>query len=275
MKKDFPVNVFPDVERNAFKKFSKKNVTEDYIKENLKRKGWECYKPFTDTGIDLLATKVINETRIYRYIQIKTRTLDEENIFGYTLTSKDFVTDPRKIYFLFCDTTDDIIILSTYDYLKIFYENEELGKAHFAIPSFRNNNNKLNSLQCLDGKWEWHYGREGSFVDFSPYINDTGLIRVDSLDIEEHYEEYLEAIIQMKFELFYKLGKTSGNSMLFQKTIGDKINRELQILKDMQDCDYIERISRIKNDFSRDNPELYASHCRYLVTEMAEDNKDE
>lgn len=275
MKKDFPVNVFPDVERNAFKKFSKKNVTEDYIKENLKRKGWECYKPFTDTGIDLLATKVIGETRVYRYIQIKTRSLDEENIFGYTLTSKDFVTDPRKIYFLFCDTTDDIIILSTYDYLKIFYENEELGKTHFAIPSFRNNNNKLNSLQYVDGKWEWHYGREGSFVDFSPYLNDLGLKKIDSLEIEEHYEEYLGKIIKMKFKLFYKLGKTPGNSTLFKDKTGKKINQELEELRKLQDCDYVEQIDKIKNNFAINSPELYASHCKYLVAEMMEDNSDE
>ena len=74
---NFPINVFPDVERTAFKKFLKKNVTEDYVKENLKLRGWECYKPFTDTGIDLLATKVFDNKRVYRYIQIKTRALDK------------------------------------------------------------------------------------------------------------------------------------------------------------------------------------------------------
>ena len=272
--KDFPINVFPDVERNAFKKFSKKNVTEDYIKENLKRKGWECYKPFTDTGIDLLATKIIDSKRIYRYIQIKTRALDDD-IFGYSLTSKDFVTDPRKIYFLFCDTVDDVIILSSYDYFKIFYENEELGNTHFAIPSFRNNNNKLNSLQYVDGKWEWHYGREGAFVDFTPYVNDLGLERIDSLNIEEHYDEYLEEIVRMKFELFYKLGKTTKNTMLFKDTTGEEINRELTNLRNMSATQYVERINKVKNDFQRENPDLYASHCKYLIEEMSEDNSDE
>ena len=32
---DFPINVFPDVERDAFSKYTKKNVTEDYIYEKL------------------------------------------------------------------------------------------------------------------------------------------------------------------------------------------------------------------------------------------------
>jgi len=273
--KDFPINVFPDVERNAFKKFSKKNVTEDYIKENLKRKGWECYKPFTDTGIDLLATKIIDGKRIYRYIQIKTRALSDKNVFGYTLTSKDFVTDPRKIYFLFCDSNDDVVILSTYDYLKIFYEIEELGKTHFAIPAFRNNNNKLNSLKYINEKWEWHYGRKKKFVDFSPYVNDSGLEKMDSLDIEEHYEDYVEKIVKMKFELFYRLSKTRGNSMLFDDNTGEEINRELVNLRDMSEADYIARISKIENDFSNGNPELYASHRRYLIEEMMEDNSDE
>ena len=273
--KDFPINVFPDVERNAFKKFSKKNVTEDYIKENLKRKGWECYKPFTDTGIDLLATKIIDGKRIYRYIQIKTRALSDKNVFGYTLTSKDFVTDPRKIYFLFCDSNDDVVILSTYDYLKIFYEIEELGKTHFAIPAFRNNNNKLNSLKYVNEKWEWHYGRKKKFVDFSPYINDLGLKRIDSLDIEENYEDYLSKITKMKFELFYKLGKTPSNSTLFKDKFGDEINKELNDFRNKASVDYINYISKIKKDFSRDDPDLYASHRRYLIEEMWENNSDE
>ena len=188
--KDFPINVFPDVERNAFKKHLKKNVTEDYIKENLKLKGWECYKPFTDTGIDLIATKIIEGTRVYRYIQIKTRVLGKDNKFGYTLTSKDFVTDPRKIYVLFCDTENDVIILPTYDYLKIFYENERMGKSHFATPSFRNNNNKLNSLKCVNGRWGWYFGKGKSHVDFTQYVNEQGLSKIDSLDIDNNFEKY-------------------------------------------------------------------------------------
>lgn len=94
--KEFPTNVFPDVERSAFRKFSKKNVTEDYIKENLRLSGWDCYSPFTDTGLDLIATKTINGQTIYRYIQIKTRSFEGDNHIGFTLKSKDFETDCRN-----------------------------------------------------------------------------------------------------------------------------------------------------------------------------------
>ena len=234
--KDFPINVFPDVERNAFKKHLKKNVTEDYIKENLKLKGWKCYKPFTDTGIDLVATKIIEGNRVYRYIQIKTRVLDGDNKFGYTLTSKDFVTDPKKVYILFCDTENDVLILPTYDYLKIFYEKACMGESHFAAPSFRNNNNKLNSLKYVDEKW-----RGKDHVDFTPYVNEKGLSRIDSLDIENNYEKYLKAIVEMKFEMFYKMKKTTGNTQLFEDGLDEKIKKALEQTRDITGNKYVNR----------------------------------
>ena len=88
---DFPVNVFPDVERDAFSKYTKKNVTEDYIYENLKLQGWTCYKPFVDTGIDIIATKEdSNGRKIYRYIQVKTRELSKNTFFRIYFKTKGF-----------------------------------------------------------------------------------------------------------------------------------------------------------------------------------------
>ena len=275
--KDFPINVFPDVERNAFKKHLKKNVTEDYIKENLKLRNWECYKPFTDTGIDLIATKIIDGVRVYRYIQIKTRVLGADKKFGYTLTSKDFVTDPKKIYFLFCDTENDVIILPTYDYLKIFYENESIGKSHFATPSFRNNNNKLNSLKCIDGKWGWYYGKSKNHVDFTPYVNENGLARIESLDIETNYEEYSKEIVKMKFEMFYKMSKTTGNSVLFEEDSAKEISDKLNALRDMDAIEYAKQISEIDDKFKSEEPDLYKSYLGYIEGELEDigDNEKE
>ena len=272
---DFPQNVFPDVKRDSFKKHLKKNVTEDYIKENFKLRGWECYKPFTDTGIDLIATKIIDGTRVYRYIQIKTRAIGDDKTFGYTLTSKDFVTDPKKIYFLFCDTENDVIILPTYDYLKIFYENESIGKSHFATPSFRNNNNKLNSLKCIDGQWRWYYGKSKKYVDFTQYVNENGLSKIESLDIETNYQQYLKEIVNMKFEMFYKMSKTSGNSILFKDNTSNKISNQLEKLRTINEDEYVERIKKIDDDFKENSPKLYDSHRGYVMAEMLEGSDDE
>lgn len=275
MKKDFPVNVFPDVERNAFKKFSKKNVTEDYIKENLKRKGWECYKPFTDTGIDLLATKLVDGIKIYRYIQIKTRSLDSDDKFGYTLTSKDFVTDPRKFYFLYCDTTDDVLILSTYDYLKMFFDIDTLGLTHFAVPSFRKNNNKLNSLKYSDGLWKWSYGYRGQFVDMTAYLNDSGLSKMESTNIEKNYEHLINEISDMKFKMFYRLKSTSDNNDLFKDNTGESIKDSLKKFSQINRREYIKRIKKIKTEFRSRNKDLYESHCRYVIDEMLKGDSNE
>lgn len=97
---------------------------------------------------------------ITRFIQIKTREVngnkEEERSFGYTLTSKDFRTDPHHVFLLFSDFTLDFIILPMYDYLKFFYDNKVAGSTHFSTPSFRKKkkNNKMNQLKVTeDGNW--------------------------------------------------------------------------------------------------------------------------
>ena len=267
--KEFPINVFPDVKRNEFKKFTKKNVTEDYIKENLKNFGWECYKPFTDTGLDLIITKkVLNkkeeQIRIYRYIQIKTRELNSDNKFGYTLKSKDFITDPRKFYFLYCDSVDDVIIISNYDYFKIFYDNDAMGKSAFANHTFRTNNNKLNSLQYSSGNWLWK--AKGVSINFDKWKNINGLEKMENLEIDENYEFYLSEICKMKFELFYQVNKTDKNSYLFYDD-GESLNLTMTNMKTIADADYILKQRKIENDFKLNHKELYESHLRYIVDE--------
>ena len=277
MKKDFPINVFPDVNPADFKKYNKKNVTEDYIKENLKRKGWECYKPFTDTGIDLIATKTIKDTKIYRYIQIKTRSL-VDNKFGYTLTPKDFVTDPRKFYLLFCDTTNDVILISTYDYLKMCDDNYGIGKSHFGSPSFRTYNNKLNSLTFDEekNKWFWRYkkvdGIPGRTVYFDNYLNDKGLKNMENPKYDNRFDYYLKKVTDLKFKLFYKLNKTSDNKTLFaKKSVDAKIQKALKANTKKSDDDYKKQIEEIRSSFSVNYPQLYKSHLGYEKGEGKDD----
>ena len=268
MAKDFPINVFPDVKRDDFKKYTKKNVTEDYIKENLKRKGWECFKPFTDVGLDLIAIKDINGKKIYRYIQIKTRAL-KDGFFGYTLTPKDFITDPRKFYLLYCDTTDDVILISTYDYLKMCDDNYQIGMTHFASPSFRTYNNKLNSLRYDENtkKWCWKYNASGGHpageVHFDKFLNDSGLKGMEDTTIDDHFDTYLKAVTDLKYKLFYRFNKTKSNEVLFDGITDAYIMKSLFRNINRTEKDYIAQVEKIRNDFKNNYPKLYESHLGY------------
>lgn len=265
---DFPINVFPDVERDAFSKYTKKNVTEDYIYENLKLQGWNCYKPFVDTGIDIIATKInTHGDRIYRYIQIKTRELSNHNSFGYTLKPKDFRVDPRHFFLFFCDTVNDIILIGMYDYMKLFYENKEMGINHFANPTFRNNNNKLNSLKYSNGKWYWSYrcpeGRKTIFFD--EWLNKNGLEKMEDLSIDMNLEKYSKEIADMKYEMFYKINKTASNKELLEGK-EEKINAIMENMKKISEEDYISNYNKIEAEFKKSIPNLYASHERYIYS---------
>ncbi len=53
----FPKKIFEDIKGTDFQKHNKKHVTEDFVTENFKACFWNVYRPFNDTGIDLIATK--------------------------------------------------------------------------------------------------------------------------------------------------------------------------------------------------------------------------
>lgn len=265
---DFPINVFPDVERDAFSKYTKKNVTEDYIYENLKLHGWTCYKPFVDTGIDIIATKEKEKGyRIYRYIQVKTRELSTTDTFGYTLKPKDFRVDPRHFFLFFCDTVNEIILIGMYDYMKLFYENNEMGINHFANPTFRNNNNKLNSLKYAESRWSWTYrSLEGmKTVFFDKWVNKNGLNKMEETYIDENLHEMSEEIAKMKNEMFYKINKTTSNSQLLNGKEGI-INRKMKEMQSISPEEYINMYNKIEDNFKKENEDLYASHERYIYS---------
>lgn len=229
MEKTFPFDVFEDVKGTDFSKHNKKHVTEDFVVENLKELSWRVYRPFNDTGIDLIATKYVcpnshtpidntekvcsicgkQGIEITRFIQVKTREVkgketSNTQFFGYTLKPKDFRTDPRHVFLLYSDYTKDFIILPVYDYLKIFAEHEEMGKSHFGTPAFRVGNNKLNSLQRdKNGNWIWKYGRKGEYVSFNEYVNEKGIEKISNPKYELNFYEYATKTADLKFRLFY------------------------------------------------------------------------
>jgi len=188
LNKVFPKEVFEDIKSSDFKKYNKKGVSEDFVTENFKAIGWKCFRPFEDTGVDLVVRKEVcpdNHTRwnkeeeekqcstcekklitITRFIQIKTRE-EKKGIVGYTLDTADIRSDPRHIILIYSDKTLDFLILPIFEYLKFFTDNTEAGEGHFGTPSFRYENNKVNNLKYSENEKEfsWAYFRnEDKFV---------------------------------------------------------------------------------------------------------------
>jgi len=229
----FPFNPYEDIKSEQFNKYNKKKVAEDFVKDNLSKYEWEIYSPYNDTGIDFIAIKVVcpdgdtpidknlqnikcscdkNGIEITRFVQVKTRELKGKvvkNTFGYTLKSKDFSTDPRQVFLLYSDFTKNFIFLPLYNYLKIFYDNESLGKSHFGVPSFRKNNNKLNNLKYTNRQWYWapQKGSGGSKISFDIFVDGKGLTIFTDSEYEKRLEYYINEIAKMKDKLFYTFSK--------------------------------------------------------------------
>jgi len=253
---EFPIEVFEDVKPQEFSKHNKKHVSEDFVTENFNEIGWDVFRPFVDTGIDLIATRFVcpsghtkwnqiyeqNQTvctntdckktliRITRYIQIKTREIkgnESSSFFGYTLTSKDFRTDPRHVFLFYSDHSNDFIIVPVYEYLKIFHQNiETMGKSHFMIPSFRQNNNKLNSLRIGPNGWSWK-PRGSLEVSFNQFVNSRGIKTIMKPDYEIRLEEFLVEIAKMKEDLLLTYSKGRQTTAENEKIINEFIKKRL------------------------------------------------
>lgn len=288
MKPNFPVKVFEDVKSSDFVKFNKKHVTEDYVSENFKEFGWDVYRPFTDTGIDLIASKKIcpkNHTkwhektndqttckynncnekliRISRFIQVKTREVKGDSsssqFFGYTLKSKDFRTDPRHVFLLFSDYTDHLIILPMYEYLSIFYNSSDMGKA-FAVPSFRKGNNKLNSLRFDNTTKTWTWNTKNSKISFDKYVNQKGMELIVNPDYDTKLDYYIDKIKEMKLKLFYNYSGenqvSSSKETLLKSHLANQVQKNLKSITSER--------AKIKNDIDKKiTPEIKDSIAKY------------
>jgi len=246
----FPENPFPDVDPEEFHKLNKKEVTEDFVSENLRNAGWKVSSFFADTGIDRMISKRVcpnNHTSILegsvgekcpdcdadtieirRFLQIKTREVKgDKNMFGFTLTPSDFRTDPRHTFVLYSDNTRDIMFISVYEYLKFF---KEIDYQWHSTPTFKQGNGKLNNWRYDESsdKWYFTHGRgRGNNYSWEEYRNDEGLKKMQNPEIDKNLEEYIEKTKSLKMEEFKKL--KSGRT--FDEEPVEEINDALEILK--------------------------------------------
>ena len=238
----FPMNPFEDINPSDFNKLNKKHVTEDFVSENLKNLGWDVYSPFNDTGIDRIIIKSVcpdghtevngnlknkrcptcnkESIEIKRFVQVKTRQL-KNNIFGFTLKSKDIRIDPRHIYFLYSDNTtaekQDFLILSIKDYLKFFIDNDTNP---FAPTSFRKGNNKLNSLKYDPTNDKWSWGR----YSWEAFKNISGMEKIQN----PHMDINLSIEIKKTRDLANKLQRVFNKGSSYSQETEEIVNKELK-----------------------------------------------
>lgn len=234
--KIFPVNPFPDVEPTDFNKLNKKRVTEDWVSENFEAVGWKVFEPFTDSGIDRIITKRVcpnghtapnlSEEKcstcgaltidILRFIQVKTRAL-KNGIFGFTLKSKDIRIDPRHTFVFYSDSTQDLLIVPVFQYLKFF---EDIQNNPFAPTSFRKGNNKLNSLQYNQQRDTWYWGKHS----WAKFRNLSGLMMLQDPKIDIDLLTWIKKTREISNKLLLKFH--SGGS--YPVSIAPIVNKELE-----------------------------------------------
>lgn len=291
----FPTNPFEDVKPSDFNKLNKKEVTEDFVGENFRLLHWEIYKPFTDTGIDRIIVKSIcpdghtkldqnlknkkcnvcgkSPIEITRFIQVKTRKL-VNNIFGFTLKSKDIRVDPRHIFLLYSDNTavnkQDFLVLPVKELLSFF----ESTTNPFASKSFRTGNNKMNNLKYDPNKDTW------SWMGYSweKYRNINGLKLLQDPQIDLNLTKEVKITRNIANNVQYAFNK--GNS--YTSEIEELVNRELERKRKL----YADKskILELRNNVDSYlnkicNPETLESSRKYFenvkLTDSLGDDKDE
>lgn len=276
--------VFPNItnENEYFPKYTKKIVSEDFIAENFREKGWSVFTPYDDTGIDMVITKTINTNdgtpkKMTRFIQLKTRALvpeDKDGVFnlGYVLSLKDFRDDPRGVIILFNDDNSitgkyDCFIIPMYNYIKFFYDNSSFsdknkntfGDSHFSTKAFRNENNKINNLHYHKDKKTFVYNSKANFNIFSEM---KGYNLMASSDIDDNFEKYKEEINTMKNNLLYHKKDYSSDEDKELKIIFSDIKKETN-------NDRKNRFDSIKKSIDSDSrftPEIMESIKKYNKT---------
>lgn len=283
MKNKFPINVFHDVDSQNFFKNAKKAISEDIVAQNFRIQDWKVYKPFVDTGIDLIIKKTIinsdkSTVEITRFVQIKTRKLVEKNIFGYTLSPKDFRDDPRHVFLFFCDTTNDYIIIPILDYLTFFSKNKKLGMSNFGTTSFRKENNKINSL-----KYNVKTEDESAIWSFSKYswdqfVNEEGLKNLENAVIDNNLIKNRNKVNHLKNTLMYDISFEDNTFKKSFKNFTEEkkeylIDKIIESFKSKLESDALERkklFSSIDKNLQKSNSKLYKSHLKYLQKEEGE-----
>lgn len=288
----FPVNPFPDVNPSDFNKLNKKKVTEDFVGENLKTMGWDVYDPFTDTGIDRIISKKVcpnghtpinksensvckicsaNSIDIVRFVQVKTRAL-RQGIFGFTLKSKDIRIDPRHLFVLYCDTIQDFLFVSVYEYLTFF---DSIGNNPFSSTSFRKGNNKLNSLKfnADDKTWSWN-GHS-----WEKFRNANGLKLIQNPAIDLRLSKLIKDTRALSNKLLIKFSAGNSYPLKLEVIINKVLSFKLMLYSDKQNIikqrekvlDHLKKTIKDPNIF--DSIQKYWEHIKNL--EIIGEEQDE
>ena len=227
----FPIDPFEDAPGQLFTKDNKKEVSEDFVAENFKALGWEVSLPIRDTGIDLIISKYVcpdGHTKldgrpfdvcdectlplmlITRFIQVKTRATDKENLFGYTLKTKDFPTDPRHVFLFYSDQTTQFLIFPIYEYLYARHQlTENDDYSPLGVSSMRQDNYKKNEFKVrvfcthrYHNRWNYISDRSGNDVT-SNHVDLFGLESISTPQIEQNLPFLTEQIREMKLNQWF------------------------------------------------------------------------
>lgn len=268
---EFPTNPFEDIKPNEFNKLNKKHVTEDFVEENLKLFGWTVYTPFNDTGIDRIAIKTVCPNKhtplevslnnlncpdcgakpivIRRFIQIKTRSL-KNNVFGFTLKSKDIRTDPRHCFLLYSDQTEenkqDFLIILVGDFVNFFLSNANKIANPFGPMAFRKGNNKLNSLRYNPNSKEFTWSR----LSWELYRNKNGLKKIQDPIIELNYDDTVRVTRENANKLLKNFSPGRSYSEFLAETISGELN--IVVTKGIKERNFLKSMrTRTSNELAK------------------------
>ena len=240
--------IFPLNSPTDFNKSNKKVFSESFVSENLNKIGWKTYIPLSDTGIDIIAIK----ERMIRFIQVKTREASEKQKYGFTPKQRDIKTDPRFFFFLYSDHTNDFIIISIYEFLKLIKEH---SGNYFSSPTFKQGNGKINSFLYNNNKWYYN--------DFciDEYVNYKGIQKMEDKKIDSDIGCLSDNIANLKYELLNKLA--SGNTFKNYKEAIDEIKSEKEINRDEWKTKVIESRKKEKDEIKKLDDDLKKSIAKY------------
>ncbi|WP_414469265.1 hypothetical protein [Methanobacterium sp. ACI-7] len=248
----FPNNPFPDVKATEFHKLNKEVVSEDFVEGNFKDLNWKVYKPLMDKGIDRIITKNIcpeghtplNENlrdecnkcgkkpiRITRYIQIKTREVKGKKSknqldFGYTLSPRDFIPDPRHIFLFYSDHTEDFIIISILEYLKTLVN---LKYTTLSAPSFKQGNYRIYPLKYKIKEDKWIFKVKNSEESWERFRNLEGVKKIQNPKIDNNLNLLSNITTTLKNRLFRNINE--GNLLKDYENSLTKIHEYLNYEK--------------------------------------------
>jgi len=225
---------------------NKKRVTEDFVSDNFELMGWKVFEPFTDTGIDRIISKKVcryghtdigtsenicskcgeKTIDILRFLQIKTRSL-KNGVFGFTLKSKDIRIDPRHVYVLYCDSTQDFFIIPVFEYLRFFLD---INSNPFSATAFRKGNQKLNSLRYDESTNSWSWGRHS----WERFRNIEGLKSMQNPDIDLNLIDWMKKTRELSNQLLmtFSSGGTYPHEM--EKSVSEALASRVQVFSKKQ-----------------------------------------